>query len=315
LNTSYIEKEDAILFGGLSKATVVTDVPINDDLQKSFNDVKMSVVNSKMIITGEQQQIENIESSLKKVYDLEYAECWLLGSQVTYDADIQLGIDWQRVLTYAASWENLIKGQFNPLQMMALSLVANAKAQLDSKDLKQIINTSVSFQSGREAKFQDGEQVQLLQYSTSDQGTRVTSGYIQQNAGIILKVTGFKYLDYWVFNVDIEKSTLITATDKSIITLQNRVRVRPGESVILGSIDEVNHTETITNGIPILSEIPVIKYLFSINEDRRVNRKIVFILTMKGRGIDNNKEAGGSSLDNDLITEPSPEEMPAGIKR
>lgn len=282
MNTSFVEKDGAIFFGGLAKSTVVTDIPVNDDMQKAFEGVKMTVVNSKMIINGEQQQIESIQDKLKQVYDLDFAECWLFACQVTYDEDMQLGIDWQRVLTYTASWENMLKGQFNPAQMLALSVVANAKAQLDFKNQKVLLNTCVTFQSGREAQFQDGQQVQLLQYTTSDQGTRVTSGYVQQNAGTILKITGFKYLDHWVFDCNIEKSVLLTATDKTITTLKNRVKLRRGESVLLGSLDENGVTETVVNGVPFLSSIPIIKYLFCISEDKRVNRKIFFILTMKG---------------------------------
>ena len=55
------------------------------------------------------------------------------------------------------------------------------------------------------------------------------------------------------------------------------IRIKNEEMVVLGGLEEVRKSRS-GSGIPILSRIPVLKFLFSTRQDdKRTNRLVVFI--------------------------------------
>ena len=70
-------------------------------------------------------------------------------------------------------------------------------------------------------------------------------------------------------------------------TLMSVVRLKDNDTLVLGGLI-TNDKSLIVNGVPILKEIPLIKYLFSSKEEITSKKELVFVITP--RIIDLNKK-------------------------
>jgi len=61
-------------------------------------------------------------------------------------------------------------------------------------------------------------------------------------------------------------------------TLMSVVKLRDGDTLVLGGLI-ANDRNLIVNGVSILKEIPLIKYLFSSKEEITNKKELVFIIT------------------------------------
>jgi len=60
--------------------------------------------------------------------------------------------------------------------------------------------------------------------------------------------------------------------------LNTIIRVKDGDTIILGGLITDEQTFT-ANGVPVLKEIPIIKYLFSSKEKTTSREELVFVIT------------------------------------
>ena len=67
-------------------------------------------------------------------------------------------------------------------------------------------------------------------------------------------------------------------TDIKENTLMSVVKLRNNDTLILGGLI-TNEDGLKVNGVPILKEIPLIKYLFSSKEKRTEKKELVFVIT------------------------------------
>jgi general secretion pathway protein D len=169
---------------------------------------------------------------------------------------------------------------------------ATASALFSDSDTRLLQNPQIRSVDGQKASLKIGEKIPIAQ------------GSFQPGIGGVginpLVNTQFQYLDVGV-NIDItprihaggEVSMKITMDVSSVTgssnlgginqpiigrkTMEHEIRLRDGEVSLLGGMLEDQNNRTLT-GIPGLSQIPILKYLFSQTQTDHSENEIVFVL-------------------------------------
>src|SRR5271169_2694720 len=183
-------------------------------------------------------------------------------------------------------------GNLNATDFQVTIPSANLSAVMGDSDTKLIQNPQVRALDGQKASLKIGDRVP------------VATGSFQPGIGGVginpLVNTQFQYLDVGV-NIDItpkvhagREVTLKVAMDISSVTgqsniggisqpiigqrkIEHEIRLQEGEVNILGGILEDQQTRSLS-GIPGLSQIPILKYLFSQTNTDHSTNEIVFAL-------------------------------------
>ena len=169
---------------------------------------------------------------------------------------------------------------------------ASLNALASDSSTKIIQNPQLRSINGQKASLKIGERVPT---ATGSYSSGVTTGTVSA-----LVNTQFQYLDVGV-NVDITPRVfdngdigLKVGLDVSSVTgyvsiggisepeigqrkIEHEIRLKDGEVNLLGGMFETQETKSIS-GIPGLSNIPILKYLFSETSKETVNSEIVFAL-------------------------------------
>jgi general secretion pathway protein D len=170
---------------------------------------------------------------------------------------------------------------------------ANLSAMMSNSDTKLIQNPQVRALDGQKASLKIGDRVP------------VATGSFQPGIGGVginpLVNTQFQYLDVGV-NIEITphvhangEITLKMTMDVSAVTgqsniggisqpiigqrkIENEIRLKDGESNLLGGIMEDQQTKALA-GIPGLAQIPILKYLFGQTTQDHSENEIIFAIT------------------------------------
>ncbi|MFC1468195.1 type II secretion system protein GspD, partial [Verrucomicrobiota bacterium] len=150
--------------------------------------------------------------------------------------------------------------------------------------LQVLSSPTVLTRDGMEAEISFGEEVPVKQSSVSDTG-RETFSYDYRDAKISLKVTPHiddnrmvtLALEQELKQVDEENSS-DEAPRFRTRELKSSLQVFDNQTLVLGGLIQRKDVEY-SIGVPILSRIPIIKYLFSRNVKSKVGSEILMILT------------------------------------
>jgi general secretion pathway protein D len=178
----------------------------------------------------------------------------------------------------------------NATDFTATISTANASALLSDSNTKIIQNPQIRSLNGQKASIKIGDRVPIATGTSSSavSGVSLTG----------LNTTQFQYIDVGV-NVDITphvhqngEITLKIALDVSSVTsyqsigginepvigqrkVEHEIRLKDGEVSLLGGMLEQQDTQSLT-GFPGLSQVPILKYLFSQKHTEVSNNEIVF---------------------------------------
>lgn len=143
--------------------------------------------------------------------------------------------------------------------------------------------------NGHEAKMSIGRTEYYLETSNNVIGTQnpqniITQVYKSVNADLAITINPIVSSDEQItLDVSVKQSTfterIVNTAPPGIITrdFQSLVRVKNEETIILGGLEE-NTTNNSGSGVPLLSRIPVIKWLFSSrNHEKSDNKLTVFV--------------------------------------
>ena len=183
-------------------------------------------------------------------------------------------------------------GYLNATDFQVTIGAASLNALASDSSTKIIQNPQLRSINGQKASLKIGERVPT---ATGSYSSGVTTGTVSA-----LVNTQFQYLDVGV-NVDITPRVfdngdvgLKVGLDVSSVTgyvsiggisepeigqrkIEHEIRLKDGEVNLLGGMFETQETKSIS-GIPGLSNIPILKYLFSETSKETVNSEIVFAL-------------------------------------
>ena len=183
-------------------------------------------------------------------------------------------------------------GNLNATDFTVTIPQATASALFSDSDTKLIQNPQIRSVDGQKASLKIGERVPIA------------TGSFQPGIGGVginpLVNTQFQYLDVGV-NIDItpkihasdEVSMKISMDISSVTgtssigginqpiigrkTIEHEIRLRDGEVSLLGGMLEDQQTRSVS-GLPGLSQIPILKYLFSQTQTDHSENEIVFVL-------------------------------------
>jgi len=227
-------------------------------------------------------------------------------------------------------------GNLNATDFQVTIPQMTASALMSSTDTKIIQNPQVRALDGQKASLKIGDRVP------------VATGSFQPGIGGVginpLVNTQFQYLDVGV-NIDItprvhagrevslKMSMDVSAVDSYVSIggisqpvigqrkIENEIRLKDGEVSLLGGMMEDSRTKSLA-GIPGLSSIPILKYLFSQDTSDHSTNEIVFVLIphiIRGPEIsagsaDMLDVGTANSLQLRQVTRPAPAANPAGTQ-
>ncbi len=200
------------------------------------------------------------------------------------------GLDAALDPTAAASVGFTYLFQSDRLQAFLIAQASNNKLNiLSTPNIIASDNKEARIEVGEEVPIVTSEYVPLDTYGTgtATNSFNSTSRSIEyRNTGIILEVTpriNEKGLVAMDISQEVSKAQPITASGIQSPTITNRlaetsVVVQDGKTVVIGGI--INNEGTSTqSGIPYLSKIPLLGYLFSYTTDGTSKRELIIMLT------------------------------------
>ena len=286
-------------------------------LPKVFSEkveIKEFVELNSLIVSGSRTSIEELKLYLKqidKVVPLVQIEVIIVQYNKSYDIQtgLKAGLDkinkttTQGVLypttdvTLGSSSVNNLIDAFNGLGFIKLGKVTDAfylnLQMLENNSIIKIESTpKIATLSGHEANLAIGETSyyfeqnnRLLQNNIGTGGDILQSGvWKSTDANLSVRIKPFVSTDENVtLNISVEKSSFLgragenAPPGKATQKFESLVRVKNGEMVLLGGLDELKRENSGT-GVPLISRIPVISWFTSSKKKSKGNSKLhIFI--------------------------------------
>ena len=243
------------------------------------------------------QTIEELDRSRRQVL----IETVLV--EVTLDESLDMGIEWAVLgqgdpvhsgammnsleLDELTTGANTIKAASDGLSYLfsksdeSLALIHAAQ---DDDRLQVLSSPTVLTRDGMEAEISFGEEVPIQQSSVTDAGKENFS-YDYRDAKITLKVTPH-IDDFRMVTLDLEQ-TLRSINPETVNDeapkfytreLRSNLQVDDGQTLVLGGLIQRND-QKVRSGIPLLSKIPYIGWIFGRTKTVKVGSEILMILT------------------------------------
>jgi general secretion pathway protein D len=220
--------------------------------------------------------------------------------EVTLDESLDLGIEW------AIFGSDSSAAQLSGLELNSLGTIgdpitsassgftyllnANDKAMAlihaaqDDDRLQVLSSPTVLTRDGMEAEVSFGKEVPVQQSSISESGTE-NFYYEYRDAKITLTVTP-KIDDNRMVTLDLEQTIRALDADSSsddaptfyTREIRSNLQVDDGQTLILGGLIE-RTDQKVRTGIPILSQLPVIGWVFGRTRTAKVGSEILMIMT------------------------------------
>lgn len=258
----------------------------------------------KIDVVPRQVMIEALVAEIKLTDDMTFGLAWSLKSDLKINRDINLDGN----LGFNSS--QLSKLDVSSLSGFAFAGVDSAgvvrllleSLASDSK-VKVLASPHILVSDNREAKIQVGDQVPIATSQTNVSGTTDIQTTIQyKDTGIILKVKpqinegGLVALDVSqeVSNFSTQK---ILGSDQVVISKREAATnlvVQDGQTIVIGGLIREDSSRS-RDGIPFLSKIPLLGYLFGSTTDKYSSTELVILITP--RVMRNQKEAALVSSD------------------
>ena len=173
-------------------------------------------------------------------------------------------------------------------------LQAFLRAEADQNKLNTLFTPNILIADNKEAHIEVGQEVPIvtseyvpLSTDTSTNTANTSRSVEYRNTGVILDVTP-RINDKGLVAMDISQEVSNVAKQQTTAglnspTFNNRraetsVVVQNGQSVVIGGIMQ-NVTETNDVGMPFISKVPIIKYLFGYGSDTYAKTELIIILT------------------------------------
>ncbi len=251
-------------------------------------------------ITGNKRQIEAIDKYIDTLKDR-------LGKEVLIDVKIysvelsnshQTGIDWSKFSLSVNSNSNLItNGQAiaaNTLTLSNLNLQGLLNFLARNGNVNSISNPKIATLNNQKAIISVGDTIYYKYQSsaTIDKNGNVIPQYkidskfvgvvlditpqISDNGEIILSIS--PQISTFKDPNQLNNINRDMPPDTSSNTMISVVKLKDNQTLVLGGLITKNNSFS-SNGVPVLKEIPIVKYLFSSKDEISSKRELVFVIT------------------------------------
>jgi len=243
----------------------------------------------KLDILPRQVLIEAIIAEVSLSDELQFGIEWFLRSHFTLD---NTPLSWFTAsgapkLSFKSD-SPLSSPGFTFAAIDSAGLVRGLLQTLSSKSQLNVLSSPhILVADNREAKIQVGNQVPIVTSETNVSGTTNIQRTIQyRDTGVILKVkphindSGIVSLEITqeVSNV---REPIIEGVKSPVIftrSAETTLVVKNGQSIILGGLIQENN-ETTKEGIPILSDIPIVGSIFGYTKEKKQRTELIVIIT------------------------------------
>jgi len=277
---------------------------LTDILKNSSSDYKIPVIDKNaglVTITGTRKQINLIKNYLDNLNDS-------LGREVLIDVHIysvelssshKTGIDWSK-LNLAMNAENIpLKGRFllgseSVFNSSTFNMSGFLNFLAQNGNVNSISNPKIVTLNSQKAIISIGDTIyykyasNVTTNSNGNPNTEYTiaskfvgvildiTPQISENGEIILsinpKISAFKDTS------QLNNPNRDMPPDTKDNTLMSVVKLKNNSTLVLGGLI-TNDKQLKVNGVPVLKEIPIIKYLFSSKEKITTKKELVFVIT------------------------------------
>lgn len=273
--------KDGIYYIGGNKdfIEVLDNTGIDKSIANVFGSSNVKIIEDKIIVTGTEREVKRISDAIRKMQKKDFVTVRVWGYEISDDVMLTLGVDIDKSIEYAFSWESLITNSYNPVQMLAVSLAMSLEANKQSDDMKLLVDTYITVASGKEQLLNVGEAIDREIYSTNEQGRVFTSGYETTQTGYVLNLAAYKYesAGSWIMDFSLSNVSEQTRLRRNQLIMKNTLVLRDGPT-LAGRIIKNSEMLTVSKGIPFLCDIPGIGYLFRVTSERQVRRHVVFFV-------------------------------------
>lgn len=291
LGIEYIYKDDIYFLGSNTQTVIVLPSSgITAEIEQVFKNVQAKQIGDKVVISGSERDVAKVNNAVKEILDRKYNIFHLYVIEIAFDNELELGIDIDKTVQYAFSWEALSQYQYNPIQSLAVNLNASLQADESKSRVSALIDTDVGILSGKNLNFQIGLDQDRPIYTQSDYGqqSQVTSGFSTQKTGLIMNMKGFFDQSGWYIDISIENSRAESDLIKTLTNLTTTTKLSSEIPLqVFARMNISEKKETYEQGIPFFCELPWVGYFFKITNERIYNRQLVFILQLKADQSDN----------------------------
>jgi len=289
-------------------------VNLENILKNTSNFYKIPIIDKNaglVTITGTKEQLKEIQNYLQTLNER-------LGKEVLIDVHMysvelssshKTGIDWSQ-LAFALPNSNvpLRAERIFGSESIFNSATFNAGAFLNflaqNGNVNSISNPKIVTLNSQKAIISIGDTIYYKYASniTSNNNGNPTTSYtisskfvgvvlditpqISDNGNIILsinpKISSFKNI------TQLQNSNRDMPPDTKDDTLMSVVKLKNNETLVLGGLI-TNDSQLEVNGVPVLKEIPIIKYLFSSREKITSKKELVFVITPHIINLNNKK--------------------------
>jgi len=254
-----------------------------------------------IVVTGTMKQVKAVDSFMKNLYKALTKEVLIDVKiySVELSASHKTGIDWSKLQAEVPDQTVPLKSRyifgsaslFNNATFSAAALL-NFLAQ--NGNVNSISNPKIVTLNNQKAIISVGDTIYYKYASkvVSDQNGNPQTEYTIESkfVGVVLDITPqisddgeiilsiapriSAFRDITQLNVD----TRDMPPDTKDSTMLSIVKMKDNQTLVLGGLITDDKTLKV-NGVPILKEIPLIKYLFSSKEKISTKRELVFIIT------------------------------------
>ncbi len=269
-------------------------------------------------VTGNKNQLEEIEKYINHLNERLHREVFIDVKiySVTLSESHKTGIDWSK-LSLSLGYNKYVENPARPSKIIENyeSTLIRSKNIIGSQSIfsKAVFNVSglLNFlaQNGnvntvsnpklvvlnnQKAMISVGKKI-YYKYSDSlseDENGKTTQSYTigSKFVGVLLDITPqISDKGEIILNINPKINELLNPSDVDVVnrdrppntkenTLMSVVRIKDGNTLVLGGLI-MDDKELKVNGVPILKEIPLVKYLFSSREQISTKKELVFVIT------------------------------------
>ncbi|MDD2640141.1 MAG: hypothetical protein PHS65_04025 [Arcobacteraceae bacterium] len=281
IGVEWQERQGIYYLGGNAKNVIVFDsAGIDKSLESVFDSGKVKILKDKIIISGTERDLTKISNAIKEITDRSYVKIRLRVFEVSSDKNLDIGIDIDKSIQYAVDFKNILK-DIDPITHLSMSAIASLKANCDYFESQSLIDSDVGLLTGEDVTIHIGQQYDRTIYTQTSQGQytpqgHIISGFSSQITGLLLKLKAFKQDSNWFFKVNIENSTAKSQYEKASTSLDTYVKITDKNVVLLAELNRDQENFSYDKGIPFLSDIPILGWLFRVTHKSKLYRKVYF---------------------------------------
>lgn len=244
------------------------------------------------VITASPDLVERIAADIAAIdRPAPQVEIQAVVTQLSEEARRQLGLEWDWSWDPAGSGGTEYRAGFDPVQGILSATVAtpyhailaNLRKLIDSGQASIRANPRLTVMDGQSADIFVGEDryFKIVTGSEAAPFTRLEA----INVGVSLRIT-----PRIASNGDVTLQVKPTVTDVTgqvgsdelpVVSrreVSTTVRVKAGETLVLGGLVQESE-QHVTSKVPVLGDLPVLRYLFAMSRDQRIKSEVVVFIT------------------------------------